>query len=575
MTISKMHTGIPGLDAITHGGLPMGRLTLVTGDTGSGKTILGLQTLVQGVGRFDEPGVFVSFEEPPEEVAAHARGFGWRVVPWSGQQAAPGAGGAIPAIDACPSPDTMYAGQFDLSGLLAALTAAVERTSAKRVVLDGLDVLLDLLDDPRQRRREILRIADWSRTSRTTTVITAKEAEAGGAQEGYEFLKYMVSSAIVLKLRPQEGGSERTVRVLKMRGSRHSSAEHPLIIRDSGIVIGDVGSNRRAYEAPAEHVSSGVGRLDTMLGGGYHRGSSILISGAPGTSKTTLGGAFIDAACSRGERGLLISFDEAFAQIERNLASVNIHLQRHVDSGLLATAGLRTGRLSAEEHFHQIIEMVEAHRPDALVIDPISALDKVVGQELAGDLAERLIDEAKGRSITILMTSLLESANGHQESTKAQISSIADTWIQLSFAIQNGERNRALTIIKSRGNDHSNQVRELVLSDQGITLVDVYAQGGALLMGTARLEREQTDRMEEEAHRREAELAEQEVRETEARLRARQQEIEAELKTLERRRQSLQGAEAARQSRRDEVRQRLLELRHADIVPSDRDGKGH
>jgi circadian clock protein KaiC len=325
-----------------------------------------------------------------------------------------------------------------------------------------------------------------------------------------------------------------------------------------------VSANRLAYEAPNEHVSSGIPRLDAMLGGGYYRASGILISGAPGTAKSTLSGAFIDATCSRGERGLLISFDEAFAQIERNLASVNIHLGRHAESGLLATAGFRTGRLSAEEHFYQIMELVEAHRPAAIVIDPISALDKVVGHELAGDLAERLIDEAKVRGITILMTSLLESANGMAEKTRVQISSIADTWIHLSFSVQNGERNRALTIIKSRGNAHSNQVRELVLSDQGLVLADVYAQGGAVLMGTARLEKEQADLAEEEQRRRGAELDQQEVEQAEARLAAKQQEIEGERHALERRRRMIVGTEAARQDQHRASHDLIMERRNVD-----------
>jgi circadian clock protein KaiC len=572
--MNKTQTGIPGLDEITNGGLPKGRITLVTGDTGAGKTILALQTLVAGAQHFAEPGILVSFEEHADEIGANAASFGWSVVPWSRSGPSAPATGAVPVIDANLSPDTVQAGEFDLTGLLAALSTAVQRTGAKRVVFDGIDVLLDLLDDARLRRREIVRIADWTRTSGVTTIITAKQADDGSSPDGYGFLKYLVSCVIALHKNPRSGSIERTARVLKMRGSAHSSSEHPLIIRDTGMIIGDVGANRLAYEAPNEHVSSGVERLDAMLGGGYYRASSMLISGSPGTAKSTLAGAFIDAACRRGERGLLISFDEAFAQIERNLASVNIHLGRHVDSGLLATAGFRTGRLSAEEHFYQIMEMVEAHRPTAMVIDPISALDKVVGQELAGDLAERLIDEAKVRGITILMTSLLESANGTEERTRVQISSIADTWIQLSFTVQSGERNRALTIIKSRGNAHSNQVRELVLSDQGLALADVYAQGGAVLMGTARLEKEQADRADEEQRRREAALAQQEIEEAEARLKAKQDELEAELKALERRRLAMTGAEAARQEARDAAHQQLMTRRHADQVTTINDDAG-
>ena len=439
------------------------------------------------------------------------------------------------------------------------------------MVFDGLDVLLDLLDDPRQRRREIARLGEWTRSNAVTVIVTSKQLNEfpTAENERYGFLRYFVSCVIALKRASRTSSVDRVVEILKVRGSNHSSSEHPLIIRETGMIIGDVGSTRLSYHATNEHVSSGIDRLDAMLGGGYYRASGILISGAPGTAKSTLTGAFVDAACARGERSLLISFDEAFSQIERNLASVNIHLNRHVQSGLLASAGFRTGRLNAEEHFHQLMELVEAHQPKILVIDPISALDKVVGQDLAGDLAERLIDEAKVRGITILITSLLGGGSVISESTRVQISSIADTWIQLSFSLLNGERNRALTIIKSRGNAHSNQVRELVLSHQGLDLADVYGRGGEVLMGTARMEQEFSDLAEENRWRRESDQARSEMEQAESRLGAKIKELQSELGALKRRRSDVLANDGERQQARAFRQQSVMEHRSAgDLTQS-------
>jgi circadian clock protein KaiC len=560
--MEKTATGVPGLDEITNGGLPRGRITLLTGEVGAGKTILAMQILVAGATRFAEPGVFVSFEEHTDEIASSFESFGWSVTTAARARLPDAKPDAVVVVDANLSPEVVNSGAFDISGILAAVNAAVAATNARRVAFDGIDMLLDQLDDPRERRREMLRLREWTRSAGVTTIVTSKQGVDGiSPQEGYEFLQYMMSGVIGLERSPKSSRGERTLRILKLRGSGHSAKEHPFVIRGGGIAVGAIGPVRLLYEALHDHVSSGIARLDAMLGGGYYRASSILISGAPGTAKSTLCGAFISAACERGERGLLISFDEAFSQIDRNLRSVNIHLGRYVESGLLATAGLRTGRLSAEEHFYRIMELIDAHNPQVITIDPVSALDKVADDYLAGALAERLIDEAKMRGATIIVTSLLGNPSTVTESSRAQISSIADTWIQLSFSIVGGERNRALTIIKSRGNAHSNQVRELILSSHGLDLTDVYAQGGAVLMGTARMEQELADQAEEDLRRREAQKARREIEEAEARLKVKLQEIEMELAALARRKSESADAARARETSQALRMRRILERR--------------
>jgi len=560
--MDKTVTGVPGLDEITNGGLPKGRLTLITGDAGAGKTVLAMQILVAGAAHFSEPGVFVSFEEHADEIATNFESFGWTLATAAEARSKVSKAGAVVVIDASLPPETINSGAFDVSGLLAAVSAAIAATSARRVVFDGIDMLLDQLDDPRDRRRELVRLREWTRSAGVTAIITAKASPAPSSpQDGSEFLKYLVSCVIALEWTRTTYGAERMLRALKVRGSSHSTSEHPAIIRADGFQIGAVGSVRIAYAAPTERVSSGMPRLDHVLGGGYFRGSSILISGAPGTAKSTLCGAFLDATCARGERGLFISFDEAFSQIERNLASVNIRLGRHVDSGLLATAGLRTGRVSSEELYYQVMDLIEAHDPKSIVIDPITAIDRASDGDLAGDVAERLIDQAKMRGATIVITSFLSREPSYLESTRSQISGIADTWLQLSFSVIGGERNRGLTVIKSRGNAHSNQVRELILSDRGLELADVYAQGGAILMGTARMEQELRDQADEALRRSETLEAEREIDEEEARLKLKLLELEMQLKALERRKAETAKNARASETRHAHQKRRILERR--------------
>lgn len=491
----KAATGILGFDEMTGGGLPLGRTTLLVGGPGSGKTIFSMQFLVYGVRKKQERGIFVAFEETPQRIVANFETFGWKLSNLGRDN--------LFYLDAHPTPDLVQSGTFDLSGMLAALEAKCQEMGARRIVFDAIDIVLALLPDAATKRREIYRLHDWLLAHKLTGIITAKagaeEAKAGGEQP-FGFMQFMVDCAVVLNHRVELGVSQRNLRVQKYRGSSFDENESPFVIGKNGF---DVAVTRMLGRVDAqvtdERVSSGVPRLDTMLGGGYYRGSSVLITGFPGTAKTTLSGAFAEAACRRGERTVFVGFDSDGSEVIRNLKSVGIRLNRYVKSGLLRLVSARTITGSAETLLVRIKALTKEHRARCLVIDPVSTLSKGGNELTAHGVAERLIDWSKTDGITLVCTSLLdEMAAPTEGGTPLQISTLADTWIHLNYLVQAGERNRGLSIVKSRGTAHSNQVRELILSNSGVTLADIYTAGGEVLMGTLRWERESAERVASE-----------------------------------------------------------------------------
>jgi circadian clock protein KaiC len=555
--IRKAPTGIEGFDEITGGGLPSGRTTLIIGGPGAGKTVFALQGLVSAAHRLREPGIFVAFEENSRQIVANAATFGWDLPALEKER--------LFFLDARLAPATVQAGDFDISGILAGLGAKAKEMNATRIVFDGIDVLLTLLDDPTKERREIYRLQEWLQSTGLTAVITAKAAESDRiSTERYAFMQFMVDAVVHLHHRMVERVSLRGVRVMKYRGSGFSEGEYPMIISPTGIQVATFGPAELEYDVSTDRVSTGVPRLDTMLEGGYYRGSGVLISGAPGVAKTTLAGAFARAACARLERVLYVSFDEAGSQIVRNLRSVGIDLEPCRESGLLRVYSTRTETRSSEDHLVALKDLITKFEPQNLVVDPLSALGKTGGHVAAVHASLRLLDYARARGITTVCTSLVAEEE-MTEATTTQISTIADTWIHLAYVIHGGERNRTLTIVKSRGMKHSNQVRELLLSNDGITLADVYAAGGTVLVGTARWEYEATQREEERRRRaelvRRRKLAEQD----EARLRAQIAALEAELAAHRVEANLLAEEDAAEQTRRRSELAELLRRRHADL----------
>lgn len=561
-TLPKSPTGIAGLDAMTGGGLPTGRVTLIEGGPGAGKTALALQSLVNGARQFNEPGIFVAFEESAARIKAHAATFGWDLPALQRQK--------LFFLDAKPAPDLVQAGAFDLGGLLAAIDAKARQMRARRIVFDALDVVLTLLNDAEAERREVYRLHEWLLDRGLTAVITAK-AVAGDLSAPASQLQFMVDCAMVLSHDEVDGVSQRGLRILKYRGSAFSENRSPLVIGPQGVEVAGLRRLAGDYQAVAsERVSSGIARLDTMLDGGYHRGASVLITGAPGTAKTTLCGAFLEAACRRGERAMLVSFDSAAGEIVRNLASVSIHLDRHRRRGLLRVASARAGAGSAEVHFSDIKRMAMAQGARCLVVDPLSALSKQGNQLTAPGIVERLTDWAKAQGITLMCTSLLDGPLPDAERSPLQISTIADTWLHLNYLVNGGERNRALTIIKSRGTAHSNQVRELVLDRTGVTLADVFTEGGAVLMGALRWQKEQEvlaarQREAADSRRRVSELDQRA-----ARLSARRELLDRALERTRSERAAVGDAAAAAEARQHTLDDSLRTLRRADASPARR-----
>ncbi|HXH07398.1 MAG TPA: circadian clock protein KaiC, partial [Vicinamibacterales bacterium] len=470
------------------GGLPQGRATLLSGGPGTGKTVFALASLVHGAKALGEPGLFVTFEEDSRRIIANASTFGWGLPDLVRR-------GRIGFHDARLPRAVIRDGAFDLQGLLAGIGLLVDRHRARRLVLDGLDVLLGTLGDAELERRELFGLHEWLAGSGLTAILTAKtEGFLDGAAPFYPYLPYLADCVILFRMAVDERMARRCLRVLKYRGVEHSSNEFPLVISASGVEVASYGPGVRDYRAPRETIGSGIPRLDRMLGGGFYRGSSVLVSGAPGTAKTTLAAAFLLEACRRGERALFVSLDEAPAQIVRNMAAVGLDLQPHLATGRLRMYSIRPRADSPDYHLVRICRAIVEHGARALVLDPISALGGARTTD-STDPAKRLLDFAKERGVSVLATTLLAGPDASEEATAADISTMADTWIHLSYVVRSGERNRALTIVKSRGLGHSNQVRELVLSSRGVTLSDVYAAGGEVLMGTLRWEKEEAERL--------------------------------------------------------------------------------
>ena len=553
---AKAATGILGFDALSHGGLTAHRTTLLLGGPGTGKTMFALQTLVNAARERDEGGIFVAFEEPVVQIMDDAAGFAWRLPALAKKQ--------LFFFEARLSPADVQSGEFDLSGMLAMLEAKRIAMQARWIVFDGIDVLLNLLQNPAAEMREMYRIRAWLADNGLNAVLTAKSVDGLAADVNQGFLQFMTDCVIQLSRRLEHGVSLHRLQIKKYRGSDFMAGEYPIAFGPDGMEVAAPEPTEIHHPASTERVSAGFERLDAQLGGGLFRGSSTLVTGVPGTCKTTLAGKFAEAACLRGERTLFVSFDEGAEPILRNLSSVGIDLRRHVASGLLRIYSGRTESIGAEDLMLKIKALVHEHQPRCMVIDPLSALAKAGALNAARAVANRLIYLIKGEGITVMITALNEGDDPRAETTELQISTVADTWIHLSYLIHGGERNRALTIIKSRGTWHSNQVRELILSDAGPTLADVYTAGGEVLMGTLRWEKEDQEKTNTAQRGAEYELERSELRVATARTRDRIAALQQELVRQDADLASISSANDARLVASDGHEAELRRIRSAD-----------
>jgi circadian clock protein KaiC len=480
--LEKAPTGIRGLDQITGGGLPRGRVSLVAGAAGAGKTLLGLEFLVGGARKYGEPGVLLSFEESAEKVALNVRSLGFDLDQLERD-------GLLAVISFQVDPaDIVAAGAFDLEPLFLILDDAITRLGARRVVLDTLEMLFGAFGNDATIRAELNRLARWLEERGVTAIVTGERGEKAITRHGIE--EYVTDCVILLDHRVTEEVSTRRLRVLKYRGSVHGTNEFPFLISAQGFVVLPITSIALDYAASEERLSTGVARLDHMLGGGVFRGSTTLVTGMAGTGKTSLGAHMAHAACVRGERALWILFEESPAQVLRNMRSLGLDLQPWVEAGLLRIWAARPSAFGLEAHLATLAGLIEEASPSVVVLDGIGGLAAGVTGAEAGSMVARQLDLLKSRGTSTMATSL-----GREDDTATvRISSLVDNLLLLRNVETNGERNRLLFVLKSRGTAHSNQVREFVLTDHGVELVEVYVGPAGMLAGSARLAQEAVER---------------------------------------------------------------------------------
>ncbi len=570
--LPKTPTGISGLDEVTGGGLPHGRPTLVCGPAGCGKTLLAMEFLVRGITQFGEPGVFVSFEESTADLIANVASLGFDLAQFEADGRL-----VIDHVKALGG-EMEEAGDWDLEGLFLRLGAAIDTVGAKRIVIDTIETLFGAFSNTDLLRSELRRLFGWLKDRGITAVITGERGDGTLTRHGIE--EYVSDCVIVLDHRVTEQTSTRRLRILKYRGSLHGTNEYPFLIGESGVSVLPITSLGLRHGVSAERVSTGVSRLDSMLGdGGFYRGSTVLVSGTTGTGKSTLAAQFCDATCSRGERAMYFAFEESEAEIVRNMSSVGIDLQQWVDAGLLQFRCFRPSLLGLEAHLFAMQKFVGEFDPAAVVMDPISDLLRIGSGADVFAMLTRQVDFLKAKGVTALFTS---TNNSYAETGQddQQIAPLVDTWLLVKSMEGNGEQNRVLYVIKSRGMAHSNQIREFLLTGQGIELADVYVGPQGVLTGSARQAQEAKERTDGTARL-------EDLEQRRVNLERRRESVEAQTSTLWREFEDeadsvrlllshgSSGVEDRAGQRAEQGRLRRADINEPDITPVDAvDGGG-
>ena len=493
---AKTMSGIRGLDEITFGGLPKGRPTLIAGGPGSGKTLMSMEFLVRGAINYNEPGLFMAFEETAEELAQNVSSLGFDLKELIAEKK------ILVDYVRVERSEIEETGEYDLEGLFVRLNYAIDSIGAKRVVLDTIESLFAGLGNEAILRAELRRLFRWLKDKGVTAIITAERGEATLTRYGLE--EYVSDCVIVLDHRVQNQISTRRIRVVKYRGSVHGTNEYPFLIDEKGISILPITSLTLNYETSTKRISSGIPRLDAMLEGkGFYQGSTILISGTAGTGKTSISASFANATCQRNERCLYFAFEESPNQIMRNMKSIGIDLEPCVKKELLKFHAVRSTFYGLETHLVQMQKLIDEFKPASVVVDPITNLIAAGDQNDVKSMLTRLIDYLKAKQITTIFTNLTHMAGF--ESTESEVSSIVDTWILLRDIELGGERNRGIYVLKSRGMAHSNQIREFLITSKGVDIVDVYTGPVGVLTGSARLSQEIKDQETEDSRKDEIE----------------------------------------------------------------------
>lgn len=546
----KCASGIRGLDEITFGGLPKGRPTLITGGVGSGKTLMSMEFLVRGATDYNEPGVFIAFEETAEELAQNVASLGFDLKELAARKK------ILVDYIRVERSEVEETGEYDLEGLFVRLNHSIDSIGAKRVVLDTIESLFAGLSNETILRTELRRLFRWLKDKGVTAIITAELGESTLTRYGLE--EYVSDCVILLDHRVQNQISTRRLRVVKYRGSTHGSNEYPFLIDENGISIMPITSMALNYPISTKRVSSGIPRLDAMLEGkGFYCGSTILVSGTAGAGKTSIATHFANAICQRGERCLYFAFEESPNQIIRNMRSIGINLEPCVKKGLLEFHAVSSTFYGLETHLVQMQKLIDDFKPDAVVVDPITNLINAGEEADVKSMLTRLIDLLKTKQITAMFTNLTRRTD--LERTEAEVSSIMDTWILLRDIEIGGERNRGIYVLKSRGMAHSNQIREFLLTSKGVDIVDVYTGPTGVLTGSARLSQETLEKAAEES---------------------RIEEIERLQRNLERKRKFMEAQAVALQvefeTEKEEIKQQLnQEKRQEKVLSENRQKMAH
>ena len=486
-SLLKAPTGIAGFDEITSGGLPRGRPTLIAGNPGCGKTLLALEFLIRGALHYGEPGLFVAFEETVDDLTKNVASLGYDLKNLIRRKKL-----AIEYIHIERS-EIAETGDYDLEGLFIRMDYAAKTVGAKRVAIDTLEALFAGLPNHAVLRAELRRLFRWLKDKKLTTVITGERGDASSiTRQGLE--EYVSDCVILLDHRVSVDIATCRLRVVKYRGSTHGTNEYPFLISDNGISVLPITSASLNHKASTERVSSGVARLDGMMGGkGFYRGSSVLVSGSAGTGKSTLGATFAAACAARGERCLYLAFEESPDQIIRNMKGIGMDLGPAVVKGLLRFVASRPSLCGLESHLAEIHHQLTVFKPQNVVVDPITNFLGVGSKSEVKAMLSRLVDFMKSHQITAVFTSLTGAGAETKEEGIVGVSSVMDTWLQLRDIELNGERNRLIYVLKSRGMKHSNQVREYLITASGIKIVDVYLGNGQVLTGSARAAQEERE----------------------------------------------------------------------------------
>lgn len=482
----KVPSGIKGLDVITGGGLPKGRPALVSGGPGCGKTLFAMEFIIRGITDYNEPGVFVAFEEKIDDLKKNFTSLGFDLQNLIDQKKL--------VLDHIfiDRTEIEEAGEYDLEGLFIRLGALIDEVGAKRIAIDTLEAIFSGFSNEAILRSELRRLFLWLKDKGITAVVTGERGDHTITKYGLE--EYVADCVITLDHQVKNQIATRRLRIIKYRGSSHGTDEYPFLISADGISVLPITSMSLSHTATKGRIKSGIPRLDAMLGGeGYYRGSSVLISGQAGTGKTSISATFADAACRRGEKCIMMVFEESESQVVRNMKSIGLDLEKWIKKGLLKFHAVRPTAYSLEMHLSMMIRLIDEFKPKVIVVDPISNLYPVGDDIQVRSMLMRFIDYAKSHQITGMFTNLSEDAATNPyalEATQMHVSSLMDTWIILKNIEGNGERNRTFSIIKARGIAHSNQLREFLMTPQGIQLLDIYKGTEGVLFGSARVAQE-------------------------------------------------------------------------------------